>query len=129
MIFWLAVIMLIVGAIIAIKSNDWVDTGFNIGLLGFALTLILAVSIIVTYSTSGTRQKVLQNNQAAIEYKIDSGIYSDKMNLLDKDIITEVKNWNAELIMKKDYQRNFWIGIFIPNIYDELEIIEYSRIK
>lgn len=32
--------------------------------------------------------------------------------------------WNTDLAFKKEAQRDFWVGIFYPNIYDEIDFIE-----
>lgn len=35
----------------------------------------------------------------------------------------EIREWNEDLAYRKAIQRNFWVGIYYPNIYDNLEFI------
>ena len=84
------------------------------------MTIVLLVSFIQV----DAQEAALKTRQESIEYRVESGINDDVFNLLDKDIINEVKDWNEDLTMRKVWQRDFWIGIFIPNIYDNLDFID-----
>lgn len=35
----------------------------------------------------------------------------------------EIREWNGDLAYCKEIQRNFWVGIYYPNVYDNLEFI------
>lgn len=54
-------------------------------------------------------------------YEIKSDLYKDN-NL--KEIHKKITEWNTDLAFKKEAQRDFWIGIFYPDIYDEIDFIE-----
>ena len=36
----------------------------------------------------------------------------------------DIREWNEDLSAKQANQNDFWIGIFIPDIYDQFEYIE-----
>lgn len=40
------------------------------------------------------------------------------------ELMADIEAWNTDLAYWKEIQRNFWVGIFIPDIYDEFEYIE-----
>ena len=62
-------------------------------------------------------------------YKAETESYYDEFGLLNKDVIDEIQKWNEDLIFNQEMQDNFWLGIYIPNIYDEFETIDYKTAK
>lgn len=41
--------------------------------------------------------------------------------------ISDVVYWNATISEGKEMQRDFFVGIFIPNIYDDFDIITLNN--
>lgn len=128
MIFWI-LLALAVGFWVLSAFVDW-DDGARITAVVFTIfTAIMAVFILCTHLTAeGTRQSNLQR-QNAIEYKIESKIYYDSFGIKDQDIVDQISNWNEDLVFNQTYQRDFWVGIFIPNIYDEFKLFTYDNLK
>jgi hypothetical protein len=134
MIFWISLAVLIIGIGLIILSYkiDSCDVGY-IGtitiIIGILATLVLGTTtIIVNCNSQGTLIE-LQERYTAINTKITTEIYTDKFDINDKDIITEIYEYNKEVKYGKHYQKDFWIGIFVPNIYDELETIDYNVVE
>ena len=44
--------------------------------------------------------------------------------LVNVNLMEDIEEWNTDLAYHKQIQRNFWVGIFYPNIYDDFEFIE-----
>jgi hypothetical protein len=91
---------------------------------GIATVFCLIFSLIncIGCNTSITKQ---EETYKAIVYKIESGACRDEFGLLNKATIDEVQHWNEELAFYKKAQNDFWIGMFYPNIYDDLQFIDY----
>ena len=71
----------------------------------------------------------LQERYEAITYKVESGACRDELGLLSKEVIDEIQDWNETIVANKRLQNDYWLGIFVPNIYDQFETIDYDRYK
>ena len=143
MLFWLFVIILVVGiGFIVIGNYNWdrekhyflykhdsdITTigGWIVAISGIILAIMI---IILCYShicinTGIEKNKVIYK---AIEYKVTSGICRDEFGLLSKEVIDEVQEWNKDVKHYQTVQDDFWIGIFYPNVFDQFETIDYER--
>lgn len=59
-------------------------------------------------------------------YKMESTTCRDEFGFLNKEVIDEVTEWNETISYNKIAQDNIWVGCFIPNIYDDFELIDYT---
>lgn len=73
------------------------------------------------------KQKKSKERYNAIIYKVESGACRDEFGLLNKKVIDEIQDWNESVTYNKNIQEDFWVGIFIPNVYDQFEIIDYTK--
>jgi len=46
---------------------------------------------------------------------------------LNKEVIDEIQDWNENITYYKNIQKDFWVGIFVPNVYDQFETIDYTK--
>lgn len=129
MLFWIFVIGAIACIAIYYLTDEWHDSLLASGVACSVVSIIMIISIICLNFAPDTHRQQNEQIQESIQYKIESGLYKDNLNILDKDIITEIKDWNNNLIFKKQYEKDFWIGIFIPNIYADLKMFDYQKIK
>ena len=128
MLFWIFIILLIIGIIILnFTCHD--ELGLLIIILSaFAIVASLIV-FIVNYTTSTAKLEANKERYKAIIYKAETGSYYDEFGLLNKDVINEIQKWNEDLRFYQEMQDNFWLGIYIPNIYDEFQTIDYKTAK
>ena len=77
----------------------------------------------------GVNAQVEKNKEQynAITYKVESGACRDEFGLLNKKVIDEIQDWNENITYYKNLQKDFWVGIFIPNVYDQFETIDYTK--
>lgn len=128
MLFWLCLIVLIVG-IGLVTQNDYTVESFGwvtVAISGIIMAIMIAV-FACTYS--GVNAQVEKNKERynAITYKVESGACRDEFGLLNKEVIDEIQNWNENITYYKNIQKDFWVGIFVPNVYDQFETIDYTK--
>lgn len=102
---------------------------------GFVGTMILIISIIivvvmgfVSIGINSSSEATLAEEQQCYEalmYKMNSSDCRDEFGLLNKSICDEIQMWNEKISYNKIMQKNIWVGAFYPNIYDELQLIEF----
>lgn len=109
-------------SILAIIYTDEMSGGHLLATIAFVLTLIaLLISTIgLTSAYIGVDASV-----AKWETQYESLTYQLENNLYDNDIGKKelMDEWNEDLAYCKKIQRNFWVGIYYPNVYDNLEFI------
>lgn len=148
MLFWLCLIVLIVGiGLVTVGKMEWYDirnenklrkflyqnddTIENSGWVAVIVSgIIMAIMIIVfTCNYIGVNAQVEKARERynAITYKVESGACRDEFGLLNKEVIDEIQDWNENITYYKNLQKDFWIGIFIPNVYDQFETIDYTK--
>ena len=142
MLFWLFVIILAVGIGLLVVGNMSWDrekhnflyiNDYEIRTAGALTTVISAVvlaimTIILCCQYIGVDAQVEKNKEIyhAIEYKVTSGACRDEFGLLSKTVIDEVEDWNKDVKYYQTLQNDFWVGVFIPNVFDQFEIIDYE---
>ena len=143
MLFWLFLIVLIIGIGLFIVGNVSWDSekhpflwnnDCNIELVGEIVGvlsgLVIGIMIFILCGQYMGVDAYLEKNREtymALTYKIESNSCRDEFGLLSKELIDEVQEWNQDVRYYQKIQRNFWVGIFYPNVYDEFETIDYER--
>ena len=146
MLFWLCLIILIIGiGLIAAGCIDWnykknklfnflYDNDDTLKIVGGITTLISGFIMIIMITILccmyiGIDARVEQSKETfdAITYKVESGACRDEFGLLNKEVIDEIQSWNESVIYNKKMQNDFWAGIFYPNVYDQFETIDYEK--
>lgn len=148
MLFLLCLIVLIIGiGLVVVGNKKWFDTRNenkvrkflyqnddtieNSGWVTVVVSgFIMAIMIIVFVSNYiGINAQVEKTKERynAITYKVESGACRDEFGLLNKEVIDEIQDWNESITYHKNIQKDFWIGIFIPDVYDQFETIDYTK--
>lgn len=126
MLFWLFIILVVVGILIRNISFDFECFGEILtGLSGVAVFISL-ILIICEYATIDSNLEANREIYKALTYKIESNTCRDEFGLLNKEVIDEIQEWNKDVRYYQKIQDNFWVGIFYPNVFDEFEIIDYE---
>ena len=149
MLFWLVIIVLVVGiALIVLGNLDWdwdtdKKTKFSkwmywhdddlkiwggVTVVIFAVVLFfMTIALICEYTSADAYLQKYNERYNALTYKVESEACRDEFGLLNKKIIDEVQDWNEDVVYRKEMQDNFWVGIFYADIYDEFETIDYEK--
>lgn len=143
MIFWIFVILLVVGIGCLVISNiSWDrdkhyflymhDDKFELygGIVMFVSAVVLVIMLVFivgNHITAGADVASNTEKYKALTYKLESGACVDEFGLLSKSVIDEIQDWNEDVAYRKNVQEDFWVGIFFPNVFDQFEIIDYGK--
>ena len=102
------------------------NIGGGLSICSGTLLLIFALILSCTYMTAGRDYAVKQEEYNALVYKIENTEVQDNFNFVGKEIIDEVSEWNKEIREAQYWEDDFWFGIFWPEFWNELELIDYN---
>lgn len=131
MLFWLFVIVMVVGILLLIldahflfNNNLAIDIGMPAAVMGFIAVLVSIVIII--FSNVGLDAKVERCNARyeSLVYQYENDVYDNDNDLGKRELMNDIQSWNEDLSYRKKIQDDFWLGIYYPNIYDQFEKIE-----
>jgi len=139
----LLIIVLIVLAIgiagLMIYENDWIKYEWinNVILsIGVVATVIAGVGLIfsciafgVNYlGVNGDIEKYNKRYESLV-FQVENNIYEDDITEgATRELVKDVEKWNCDLADRKVNQYDPWIGIFIPDIYDQFEFISLDKL-
>ena len=86
---------------------------------GIIVLIILLAWIII----SGISHTEIYKNSMQIRYE------ELEKNKHNEFIINDIMKWNTDIRTGQKYQRDFWYGPFVPNIYDDFKTIEIDESK
>ena len=132
MIFLLALIAFVVFLVLAIVFEDSWDYGW-VGVVSMAASCISGIAVLfmmiaIVICHVGIEAEIEANKQRynSLFYQAEARLYENDNDVGKKDLANQIQEWNEDLARGKALQNDFWVGIFIPDIYDELEFIPMS---
>lgn len=94
-------------------------------LLGIAMLIMLLVVIINNSAVDAKKTELIQKHDIMV-YQLENNLYDNDNDLGKKELFNDISAYNATVAKGKTMQRDFWLGPFYPNIYDDLELIDYK---
>ena len=98
------------------------------GCMGIFLITMLAV-VFREYVQAPSIEAEKQETYKSLVYKAETESIRDDFGILNKEYIDEVQTWNEDIAYNQALTHNIWIGVFIPNFYDNLECIDLETIQ
>ena len=129
MLFWMTIIVMILGLILSeiLFKHDFeisdIISGVISGLAACALLIEIAVLSVNYIGVDGYIQRMNVRHDMLV-YQYENDIYDNDNDLGKRELIEDIQNWNEDLASRKENQDDAWVGIFIPDIYDQFEFIE-----
>lgn len=114
-------------SVLAIIYTDEMSGWHLLATIAVVLTLIaLLISIIglaSVYIGADASVAKWETHYESLTYQLENNLYDNDNDIGKKELMDEIREWNEDLAYCKEIQRNFWVGIYYPNIYDNLEFI------
>lgn len=124
MVYWLFILALAVEiflyVICMLRFLSWnIMKKLEVAIPVTCIIILVSTVIIILANITAKHEKIALESSynTLMEYK------SVTDYLQNEHYITDVISWNITITSGKSIQRDFLIGIFIPNIYDDFDII------
>lgn len=125
MLFLIFLTLLIVGVGMMLTiSDDYIPMSASIFAVGLVGTIISVVLLCVAYIGLDGDVERNQVRYDSLMYQYENCLYDNDNDVGKKELMSEIQSWNEDLAWYKTMQRNPWIGIYIPNVYDQFDFIE-----
>ena len=91
--------------------------------------ICVIVSLAIIISEYVTVDSFVESNKIRYEslmYQAENAMYDNDNEVGLKALVDQIQDWNVDLAMYKSWERDFWLGIYIPNVFDQFEYIDMS---
>ena len=122
MLFLTFVIIIIAGFVLF--TFDWENLGITISVIGIFGIIVSVVVLAINYIGIDGYIARMNTRYETLVYQYENDIYDNDNDLGKRELMVDIQKWNEDLSSRRERQRDFWIGIYIPNIYDQFEYIE-----
>ena len=129
MLFWIFV-GIFVAALLGALACCHLDCDVGVDLTAI-WTVISGIAIVVSiaimadrYSHADADVAKYQKRYESLTYQYENDFYNNDNDVGKYELVSQIKYWNTDLAYRKTIQRDFWLGIYYPNIYDQFEFIK-----
>ena len=125
MLFLIFLTLLLVGvAMLFIANDDYIPMSAGVFAIGFLSVIASVVVLCVNYIGIDGDVERNQVRYDSLTYQYENYLYDNDNDVGKKELMSEIQSWNEDLAWYKTMQRNPWIGIYIPDVYDQFDFIE-----
>lgn len=132
MLFFIFIIVLVLGIIGAIIFDEFDHTGLHIvsSIIAVLASIAILISLIIfACSHTGVDATIAKNKQIyeSLTYQYENAVFDEDDDVIGKkELYNQIQDWNKDLAYYQNIQDDFWIGIYYPNVFDQFEFIEYK---
>ena len=98
------------------------------------LTVISGIAIVVSiaimaarYSHADADVAQYQKRDESLTSQYENDFYNNDNDVGEYELVYQIEYRNTDLAYRKTIQRDFWLGIYYPNIYDQFEFIKLDK--
>ena len=124
MIFWICLAALIGSVVWGIIDGWWETVPILLTVTFGIIVLIMGAVICFSNCDPDAQLEAELAKRDVLVYQLNNKMYDNDNDLGKKELMNEIREWNSDIAYCKSAQDNFWEGIFIPNIYDQIDLIE-----
>ena len=114
-------------SVLAIIHTDEMSGWHLLATIAVALTLIAlfisTIGLAFVYIGADASVAKWETQYESLTYQLENNLYDNDNDIGKKELMDEIREWNGNLAYCKEIQRNFWVGIYYPNVYDNFEFI------
>lgn len=126
MLFFIFIALFAISVLVIIHTDEM--SGWHLlATIAVALTLIAllisTIGLASVYIGADASAAKWETQYESLTYQLENNLYDNDNDIGKKELMDEIREWNGNLAYCKEIQRNFWVGIYYPNVYDNFEFI------
>ena len=110
-------------SVLAIIYTDEMSGWHLLATIAVVLTLIAllisTIGLASVYINADASVAKWETQYESLTYQLENNLYDNDNDIGKKELMDEIREWNGNLAYCKEIQRNFWVGIYYPNVYDK----------
>lgn len=126
MLFFIFIALFAISVLVIIHTDEmsgWHLLATIVVALTLIALLISTIGLASVYIGADVSVAKWETQYESLTYQLENNLYDNDNDIGKKELMDEIREWNEDLAYCKEIQRNFWVGIYYPNIYDNLEFI------
>ena len=135
MILWISIAITIISVLVLIISlnkfsNFWDVINFisiALSVLFFIISAVLGVIAISASVGSESYLASMQEKRNVLVYQLENDLYDNDNDIGKKELYSEIIEYNCDVAKGKIMQDNIWVYNLYPDVYDDLELIEFDE--
>ena len=135
MVLWISIFVTVICLVIFIISSNKYDGAWDainaislvFAINAFVLSMGLGGVSIIARAGADAYLASMQEKRSALVYQLENDIYDNDNDLGKKELYSEITEYNCDVADGKIKQDNIWVYNIYPNVYDELELIEFPE--
>lgn len=109
---------------------DWVEpVSFLTTIIGSVCVAISVIWIVIASVTAPGEVDRNEQTYEALVYQAEHDMYSNITENGKQELVNQIREWNEDLAYYKRLQRDFWVGVYVPNVFDDFEFIPIEIIS
>lgn len=137
MLFWICLALLILGIVMLILGYcdilprfmwdceiPMLCGGTVLSIIMGAITLIMVIGVISANTNIEGQLAAKQEEYKVLVHQVENDFYDNMTERGKAELMEDVMSWNAGVASGRIKQNDFWLGIFVEDIYHELELID-----
>ena len=134
MILWLLLFAFVacVCIMVCLYINGYDDLGYMCvlalsGIFGCAFLIFGCFAASENLGGPATAARLIAHRESLV-YQAENNLYGSN-GFGEKALADQIMAYNAEVSVGQERQRDFWIGVFVPDVFDELKPIPMDILK
>ena len=133
MFFWIFVLMVVLGIVGRVvydntRVGEWCWSVSFAGIIAGIIAVVVSLCIIaINYCGVDGEIAANQARYESLVYQYENNLYDNDNDLGKKELMNQIQEWNEDLARNQENQDNLWIGIYIPNVFDQFDFINLEH--
>lgn len=126
MLFFIFIALFAISVLVIIYTDEmsgWHLLATIAVVLTLTALLISTIGLASVYINADASVAKWETQYESLTYQLENNLYDNDNDIGKKELMDEIRKWNGDLAYCKEIQRNFWVGIYYPNVYDNFEFI------